>query len=122
MDLEIIIYSESRYIEFVTKGVLDKENSMEMAKTISETMRRHLITRALIDHRNVTIITGDVMDVYERPKIFHLLGMLLGIKIAELITPVHSEHFGFLETVCVNQGIRFSVFYDRTKALAWLLH
>jgi hypothetical protein len=121
MELEITIHSDFKYIEFVTNGVVDKDASMKMAKTISETMKRHRITKALIDHRNVTDVTGGVMDVYERPGIFRLFGIILGVRIAELINPAHLEHFKFLETVCINQGIRFSIFYDRTKALEWLL-
>ena len=121
MELEITIHSDLKYIEFVTKGVVDKDGSIKMAKTISETMRRHRITKALIDHRNVTNVSGGVMDVYERPAKILLFGIILGVRIAELINPVHLIHFKFLETVFINQGIRFSVFYDRTKALEWLL-
>jgi hypothetical protein len=121
MELEITIHSDFKYIEFVSTGVVDKDGSMKMAKTISETMRHHRITKALIDHRNITNVPGGVIEVYERPKIFRLMGMMLGVRIAELINPDHAAHFKFLETVCINQGIRFSVFYDRTKALEWLL-
>jgi hypothetical protein len=121
MECEITIHSDYKYIEIVTKGVLDKDSSMDMAKTIAATMRHHKVTRVLIDHRNVTNIPGNVLEVYERPKIFRIIGVLLGIKIAEVINPDHLEHFKFLETVCINQGYKFSIFYDRSNALEWLL-
>ena len=121
MECEITIHSDNKYIEIVTTGVLDKDSSMDMAKTIAATMRHNRVTKALIDHRNVTIIHGSVIDVYERPKIFRIMGILLGIKIAEIINPDHLEHFKFLETVCINQGYKFSIFYDKTDALQWLL-
>jgi|WetSurMetagenome_2_1015567.scaffolds.fasta_scaffold26609_2 hypothetical protein len=121
MDWEITIHSDHKYIEIVTKGILDKDSSMDMAKKIAETMRQYKTTKALIDHRNVINISGRVMDVYERPKIFRIVGMILGIRIAEIINPDQSGHFKFLETVCLNQGYSFLVFFDRTKALEWLL-
>jgi hypothetical protein len=121
MELEITIHAEHKFIEFVSRGVLDNESSMDMARTIAETMRHHRVTKAIIDHRNVTYVSGKVIEVYERPKLFRLLGIILGIKIAEIIKPEDLEHFKFLETVCLNSGYKFSVFYDRIKALEWLL-
>ena len=121
MELEIMIHSDLKYIEIVTKGVLDKDTSIDMAKKIAETMRHNRITKALIDHRNAINKSGTVMDVYERPKIFRIVGMILGVRIAEVINPDQSGHFKFSETVCLNQGYRFLVFYDRKKALEWLL-
>jgi hypothetical protein len=121
MELGITIHSEHKYIEFTTNGAVDNASSIDMARTIAKTMKHHRITKALIDHRNVTSITGSATDVYERPKIFRLIGIVLGIKIAEIIKPDHIDHFKFLETVCVNQGFKFMVFYDKPKALEWLL-
>jgi hypothetical protein len=121
MEWEITIHKDYEYIEIVTKGVADNHGSIEMAKSIAETMRHHRMTKALIDHRNVTNVSGNAVEVYERPKLFKIIGVILGIKIAEVIKPDHLEHFKFLETVCVNRGYKFSVFFDRTKALEWLL-
>ena len=121
MEWKIIMHEEKNYLEIVTKGIADKDSSLEMAKAISETMRKHRLTKALIDHRNVTKVTGRMTDVYQRPKLFKLIGMILGIKIAEVINPAHQEHFRFLETVCVNQGFKFSVFFEKESALEWLL-
>lgn len=47
--------------------------------------------------------------------------MILRIKIAEIINPAHIDHFKFFETVCVNRGFKFSVFYERKNGLEWLL-
>lgn len=121
MEWEIAIHKNDGYIEIVTKGVADNQGSIEMAKSIAETMRHNRITKALIDHRNISNVTGTTVEVYQRPKLFKLIGMILGIKIAEIINPDHIEHFKFLETVCVNQGYKFSVFFDKTVALGWLL-
>jgi len=121
MEWEITTHKSYKYIEIVTKGVADKNDSMEMAKIIADTMRHGRITRALIDHRNITSVSGSILDIVERPKLFRIIGLLLGIKLAAIINPDHSEHFKFLETVCINQGYNYSVFYDRTKGLKWLL-
>lgn len=113
--------SGQKYLEILTSGVLDKKNSSEMARVIAGVMRKNRLKKALIDHRNVSDVTGDISDIYERPKFFRLIGMFLGIKIAEVIKPEHLNHFKFLETVCLNRGFRFSVFYEIESALNWLL-
>ena len=122
MEWEITVQCDTNYIEIVTKGIADNEGAIRMAKAIAETMKKHKIKKALIDHRNVSMVSGSVADVYERPKLFRLIGVLLGIKIAEVIQPIHYDHFKFLETVCVNRGYRFAIFYDRNEALNWLVH
>ncbi len=109
------------YIEIVTHGIAGKEKSLEMAKALTITMRRNKSTRVLIDHRNLEAISGATIDVYERPTLFRVIGVILGIRIAEVIKPDHQEHFRFLETVCRNRGFQFSIFYEKEQALRWLL-
>lgn len=121
MEWEIIIHREHKYIEFVTKGVADQAGSLSMAKKAAEIMRKNRLTKVIIDHRKIESVSGNVKDIYERPKLFRLIGVILGIKIAEIINPDHLAHFRFLETVCVNRGYSFSIFYDRATALQWLL-
>jgi hypothetical protein len=121
MEWEIIVHKDKKFVEIITKGFADKESSLEMAKNISETMRNLRFTRALVDHRNISSVSGAVIEVYERPKLFRIIGVLLGIKIAEIINPDHLKHFQFLETVCRNQGFKFSIFYERPDAIKWLL-
>lgn len=122
MEWEITIHNEKKYMEIVTSGVADANGSKEMAKIIAETMRYNKLTKALIDHRNIISVVGQVTEIYERPKLFRIIGMILGIKIAEIISPDHVEHFDFFETVCRNQGFKFTIFYDKTNALEWLLN
>jgi hypothetical protein len=121
VEWKIVVNDEPRYIEVITSGIADNDDSLEMAKAITSTMRTNRITKALIDHRNVVSVTGNVVDIYERPKLFKIIGAILKIKIAEIINPEHLEHFHFLETVCVNQGYQISIFQDKEQALAWLL-
>ncbi|MDY6954484.1 MAG: hypothetical protein SWE60_23515 [Thermodesulfobacteriota bacterium] len=92
-----------------------------MAKAIGHKMRANRITRALIDHRQVVRVTGNIADVYYRPRLLRLIGVIFRIKIAEIIKLEHWEHFKFFETVCVNSGYRVSIFQDKEKALSWLL-
>ncbi|MDK9708538.1 MAG: hypothetical protein OEL83_15960 [Desulforhopalus sp.] len=121
MQWQITMCRENAYIEVVTKGIADQESSLEMAQAIAKTMRANRYTKVLIDHRNIEKVSGKVVEIYDRPKLFKLIGVILGIKIAEIINPDHREHFRFLETVCINRGYKFSIFYDKTTALHWLL-
>jgi hypothetical protein len=121
MEWKIEIIDENKYIEVITSGIADTDGSLNMAKEIKNTMKANRITKALIDHRNLVSVTGDILDIYDRPKIFRIIGVILRIKIAEIIKPEHLEHFKFFETVCVNRGYQLFVFQDKEKALSWLL-
>jgi len=121
MKWEVFVHKDDRYIEVVTYGIADGDGSQNMARDIAKTMRENKVYRALIDHRNIENVTGDTVDIYHRPKFFRVIGVALGIKIAEIIKPEHEEHFRFFETVCVNMGYKFYVFQDRDEALGWLL-
>jgi hypothetical protein len=121
MDWELVVHKEEKYLEITSHGVADYDGSIKMAKFINETMRHNRITKVLIDHSNITGVSGKTIEIYERPKILGLLGLILGVKIAEIINPEHMEHFRFLETVCKNQGFNLLLFRDRKEALDWLL-
>ena len=121
MEWEIIVHDAPRYVEFMTKGIADEDGSLKMAKAVTHTMKSHRITKVLIDHRHIEDVTGSTTDVYNRPKLFKLIGVILGIKVAEIVRTEHLEHFQFLETVSVNQGYQLSIFQDREEALSWLL-
>jgi hypothetical protein len=121
MEWEVRIHNEEKYIEVITKGAADKDGSLNMAKIITETMRQNRITKVLIDHRNIESVSGETIDIYDRPKLLRVVGIILGIKIAEVIKREHTKHFSFFETVCINQGFKISIFQDSLPALEWLL-
>ncbi len=50
-----------------------------------------------------------------------MIGVIFKIEIAEIINPNHFMFFRFLETVCINRGFKFALFYERQEALEWLL-
>lgn len=121
MEWKIVVRNKERYVEVITSGVADKDGSLNMARAITQIMRERRIKRVLIDHRNIDGVTGKTIDIYDRPKIFRLIGAILKIKIAEIIKPDNLEHFKFFETVCINRGYQLAVFQDEDKAIAWLL-
>jgi hypothetical protein len=121
MEWQIIIHNEDKYIEVITSGIADQDGSLNMAKAITHAMRTNRITRALIDHRHVTSVTGSTVEIYHRPRLFSVIGAIMKIRMAEIIKPEHLEHFKFFETVCVNQGYQVAIFQDREKAITWLL-
>jgi hypothetical protein len=119
MDWEFTI--NKKYIKLSTRGIADKDSSILMVKAITDAMKRKKLKRVLIDHSQLESVTGDVFDIYERPKIMKIIGAILGIRIAEIVKIEHKEHFKFLETVCNNQGYQFQIFYQKNKAIKWLL-
>lgn len=121
MEWDLIVHREDKFLEVITGGVADSDGSLGMAKAISEAMRNNRITKVIIDHRNLAGVSGNVIEIYKRPKILSLIGVILGVKIAEIVRPEHQDHFRFLETVCVNRGFRFSIFQEKGPAMEWLL-
>ena len=121
MEWTINLDQENRYAEIVTAGIADRDGSLAMAKAAAAAMSKNKIKKMLIDHRNIDMIAGSTTAIYQRPKEFNDMGMMPSIKVAEVVKPEHEEFFNFLATVCLNRGYRFSIFYDRTAALEWLL-
>jgi hypothetical protein len=121
MEWEIALQNNGEYLEVVTRGDSDKDGSLEMAVEIQNRMRDSRIEKALIDHRNLSSVRSEIGDIYRRPKELLQLGAPTSIRIAEIIKPEHADHFRFFETVCLNQGFRFSLFYERRAAIDWLL-
>ena len=121
MEWNLLIHDKEKFVEIVTSGIVDSDDTIDMAQAIAQTMKSHRLTKALIDHREVVNVIGSSSATYNRPKIFRFIGLTLGIKIAEIIRPEHEYHFKFFEMVCFNQGYSLSVFQDKDKALTWLL-
>ncbi|MDY6988828.1 MAG: hypothetical protein SWQ30_12315 [Thermodesulfobacteriota bacterium] len=121
MEWTITLKEEDKYVEIVTSGIADREGSLNMAKAIATALSKLKIKKILIDHRAISRVSGRTVEVYRRPTEFKGIGVIQGIRVAEVVKPEHKEFFGFLETVCVNRGYIFSVFDDQKPALEWLL-
>jgi hypothetical protein len=103
-----------------TFGDADEKSSMEMAKSISQTMMQFKAKRCLIDHSALLSVSGSSVDIYYRPQGISQTGISSDVKIAELVNPAHKSHFGFLEYTCRNNGFDFRVFDSRETAIQWL--
>jgi hypothetical protein len=121
MEWTLTIDRDAGFLRVVTRGMADAQASEAMAQAVAGQMRQNRLTRALIDHRGIDGVSGTASGIYRRPTFFRLIGVLLGIRIAEIVKPEHVEHFKFLETVCLNRGFRFSVHFEEEPAVAWLL-
>ena len=121
MEWTITLNEENQYVEVVTRGVADRDGSIDMAKATSIAMSKNRIQKALIDHGKINSVSGGIVEIYDRPKELKEIGTIEGIMVAEVVKPEHKEFFNFLETVCVNRGYSFSIFEDRKSALEWLL-
>lgn len=121
MEWTITLNEEKQYAEVVTGGIADSDGSREMAKEISMVLNKTKIKKILIDHSNISAVSGGAVEIYSRPKEFEEIGVIPGIKVAEVVKAEHKEFFRFLETVCVNRGYIFSTFDDKKYALEWLL-
>ena len=120
MEWTISFLPEKRIVVIKTYGVADETSSMEMVKNISRNMAKHLSLRCLIDHTDISSVSGSTVEIYYRPKGLINIGVPFKVTIAEVIKPEHREHFHFLETVFRNRGFNFRIFDDRESAMEWL--
>jgi hypothetical protein len=120
MEWTIYFLSDQQIVVIQTHGVADETSSLEMAKNISKTMAQYKTTRCLVDHSDISSVSGNIVEIYHRPQELGEIGVTSKIKIAEVVLPAHKEHFGFLETVCLNRGFSFCMFDDRESAIQWL--
>jgi hypothetical protein len=120
MEWTITLDEEKQYAEVVTTGVVNKKKTLEMAKEISKVLSEAKIKKLLIDHSNIRAVSGELVDIYQRPKEFKEIGVIPGIEVAEVVRADHKAFFSFLETVCINRGFFFLTFDDRNSALEWL--
>jgi hypothetical protein len=121
MEWQIHLYNDEGYGEVITRGIADLGTSANMVKDISKNMRNNHITKILIDHRAIDGFSGDPIDVYVRPELLRIMGVVFNIKIAELISPQYGSQFRFFETVCFNHGFQLKFFHEKEEALKWLL-
>jgi hypothetical protein len=121
MEWTTTINDKMQYLEIVTRGVADRDGSLNMAKTIAVVMKEKRIKRLLIDQCNIESVSGQITEVYQRPKQFVEIGVINEVKIAEIVKQEHKEFFNFLELVCINNGYTFAIFTDKKSALEWLL-
>ena len=120
MEWTISFLPEKRIVVIKTSGVADETSSKEMAKSILKTMAKHLALRCLIDHTDISSVSGSAVEMYHRPKGLINLGVPFKVKIAEVVLPLHKTHFDFLEIVFRNRGFDFRIFNDRELAIQWL--
>jgi hypothetical protein len=120
MEWTISFLSDQQIAVIQTQGVADEVTSLEMAKSIAQTLEQYKAIRCLIDHSAISSVSGGAVEVYYRPQELREIGVPPRIKIAEVVLPAHQAHFGFLETVCRNRGFDFSLFKDRESAIQWL--
>jgi hypothetical protein len=121
MKWTIKINEEDQYVEVVTSGDADKDGSLNMVKDIVSALGQKRIKKILIDHSNIDSVSGEALEVYDRPKKFKKIGVIPGIKVAEVVKPEHEEFFYFFETICRNRGYQFTIFLDYKSAREWLL-
>jgi GTPase Era involved in 16S rRNA processing len=122
MEWTISFLSDQQIVVIQTQGIADESTSLEMAKNIYKTMNEYKVMRCLIDHRSIHSVSGNIANIYYRPRELREIGIPSKVKIAEVVHQEHKEHFDFLETVCRNRGFDFHIFEDQEKAIQWLMN
>jgi hypothetical protein len=93
MEWTITLDEVNHYAEIVTGGLADRNGSLEMAKDISRVLAPAQIKKILIDHRNIKAVSGGAVEIYQRPKEFKEIGVVTGIKVAEVVKAEHKAFF-----------------------------
>lgn len=122
MDINISYLPDQKIVVVKTFGEADANSSNEMIKSIMMTMKEHRSIRCLLDHSEISFVTGKTIEVFNRPEVMIKTGMPLNVKLAAVIPEIYEDHFRFLETVCVNRGISYKVFKQIESAMNWLIN
>jgi hypothetical protein len=120
MEWTISFLPDQQIVVIQTRGVADGASSLKMARNILKTMQEHKALLCLIDHSALSAVSGNTVNIYYRPQELREVGVPANIKIAEVVLPAYEAHFGFLETVCRNNGFNFRIFNEREAAMQWL--
>ncbi|HNY51504.1 MAG TPA: hypothetical protein PLV50_09085 [Smithella sp.] len=120
MEWNIVVNEEHQCAEVTTRGIADKDRSLNMAKSIINEVKTRQIRKILIDHRNLEDVIASTLEIYDRALLLKDSGAATAVKIALIVKPEHFEQFKFFETVCVNRGFLISIFQDKEKAMTWL--
>jgi hypothetical protein len=121
MKWTLSVNEENQYVEIITRGDVDKDGSLNMVKDIMTASSQKKIKKILIDHSNIDSVSGEPLEVYNRPKEFEKMGIIPGIKVAIVVKPEHEVFFCLFERLCRNRGFQFTIFLDHKSALDWLL-
>jgi len=120
MEWTISFLAEQQIVVIQTQGIADETSSLEMVKSLPKAMRENQAMRCLIDHRELSSVSGNSIEIYYRSKEISEMSIPSEVKIAEVVPPDQRGHFGFLETVCRNRGFDFRIFNDPEPAMQWL--
>lgn len=97
MERTITVGDQGACAEVTTSGVADKAGSLAMVEAIAETLDEAGIKRVLVDHRNITGVSGATTEVYARLHELAALRVPRDVKVAEVVRPEHRGFFDFLE-------------------------
>lgn len=120
METKISYLADKKIVVVKTYGEADAKSSSEMVRNIMLSMKEHRAIRCLLDHSEISFVTGKTIEVFNRPDEMMKTGMPLNVKLAAVIPEKYEDHFKFLETVCVNRGISYKVFKQIESAINWL--
>lgn len=117
-----IHYLEEDGIVFVkTQGYSTWGPHKKLTEEALELGRKKGVHKFLVDHRDM-VLGLSVLEIDDLPKMFKGIGLCPEDKTAILYDPSvpHSSGFTFLENVSRLSSLRFKIFSDKDKAIAWL--
>jgi len=122
MSWDIHFEEAERLLVVTSHGTLNAEQIRTKSHEIIDAVRRHGVTRVLVDDRDMQPEIGTV-DIYRLPELFNARELNRGVRAALVIRPesVKKADYEFLETVSHNSGYQIRLFTDLDAAQQWLL-
>jgi len=115
-------YLEAEYLVIIqNSGELTNEDFIAETTEAWRVMRQHHTYACMVDNRNYHH-PFSLIDLYELPIFFDKIGVDRRVRVALLFnqgSPLKDD-VRFFETVCINQGYNFKVFYEESEAKSWL--
>jgi hypothetical protein len=116
--LEIDVrFEKLGFIVVKTKGPINEETLPSLFRAYAAASKEHGCNRFFLDHRDSDLRLS-AMELYRVPENLEEHGIVGHC--AALVFGYVRDNERFLETVCVNRGVRARVFSETNAAIKWL--
>lgn len=118
MKYDIKINHYAGYSLFEVEGVFTHKESSYLLETIHREIEEKSRFKFIVDIRKLDLTA---LTEFERYKIGEKIANTFGGKYKVAVVMIENEYNGYTETVAVNRGTNYKVFFSMEKAKKWIL-
>ena len=122
MPYKILYNKDLNYVEVISVGEFTIEGYKTQIEEVARYGKKYKAFRFLVNNLQL-VNKASITDIYQIPHLYRASVPEKDLKLAALFsdTSHNKDSVSFYENICVNQGLNIKTFYNRKKALTWLL-